>query len=163
MLKTKSWTDGNLQEEVGKGDSRAWKIHWSIILNHSAVRQIVVIAALQQQNPKALGKVPTGHLVSTVERGQKISEHIVHWHPGTVLDWCSKLKFADPKKIKVFVLDEADVMIALRATKIRASASEVGPRPGGTSRLPACSSCSCCLTSPSCPARPLPQLSEAFA
>ncbi|KAB1274709.1 ATP-dependent RNA helicase DDX19B [Camelus dromedarius] len=47
-----------------------------------------------------------------VERGQKISEHIVIGTPGTVLDWCSKLKFIDPKKIKVFVLDEADVMIA---------------------------------------------------
>lgn len=29
-----------------------------------------------------------------------------------MLDWCSKFKFIDPKKIKVFVLDEADVMIA---------------------------------------------------
>lgn len=50
--------------------------------------------------------------VPAVERGQKISEQIVIGTPGTVLDWCSKLKFIDPKKIKVFVLDEADVMIA---------------------------------------------------
>ncbi|KAM5263411.1 ATP-dependent RNA helicase DDX19B isoform 2-T2 [Ctenodactylus gundi] len=47
-----------------------------------------------------------------LERGQKISEQIVIGTPGTVLDWCSKLKFIDSKKIKVFVLDEADVMIA---------------------------------------------------
>ncbi|KAF6078438.1 hypothetical protein HJG60_009257 [Phyllostomus discolor] len=47
-----------------------------------------------------------------LERGQKIGEHIVIGTPGTVLDWCAKLKFIDPKKIKVFVLDEADVMIA---------------------------------------------------
>ncbi|XP_045149861.1 ATP-dependent RNA helicase DDX19B-like [Echinops telfairi] len=47
-----------------------------------------------------------------LERGQKISEQIVIGTPGTVLDWCAKLKFIDPKKIKVFVLDEADVMIA---------------------------------------------------
>ncbi|XP_074055510.1 ATP-dependent RNA helicase DDX19B isoform X2 [Macrotis lagotis] len=47
-----------------------------------------------------------------LERGQKIREQIVIGTPGTVLDWCSKLKFIDPKKIKVFVLDEADVMIA---------------------------------------------------
>ncbi|XP_008821203.2 ATP-dependent RNA helicase DDX19A isoform X1 [Nannospalax galili] len=47
-----------------------------------------------------------------LERGQKIGEQIVIGTPGTVLDWCSKLKFIDPKKIKVFVLDEADVMIA---------------------------------------------------
>ncbi|XP_006860238.1 PREDICTED: ATP-dependent RNA helicase DDX19B isoform X2 [Chrysochloris asiatica] len=47
-----------------------------------------------------------------LERGHKIGEQIVIGTPGTVLDWCSKLKFIDPKKIKVFVLDEADVMIA---------------------------------------------------
>uniref|UniRef100_A0A2K5RSS6 Helicase ATP-binding domain-containing protein n=1 Tax=Cebus imitator TaxID=2715852 RepID=A0A2K5RSS6_CEBIM len=47
-----------------------------------------------------------------LERVQKTSEQIVIGTPGTVLDWCSKLKFIDPKKIKVFVLDEADVMIA---------------------------------------------------
>lgn len=53
-----------------------------------------------------------GHLCSTVERGQRVEEQIVIGTPGTVLDWCLKLKFIDPKKIKVFVLDEADVMIA---------------------------------------------------
>lgn len=42
----------------------------------------------------------------------KIQEQIVIGTPGTVLDWCLKFKFIDPKKIKVFVLDEADVMIA---------------------------------------------------
>ncbi|XP_031421699.1 ATP-dependent RNA helicase DDX19A isoform X1 [Clupea harengus] len=47
-----------------------------------------------------------------IERGQKIQDQIVIGTPGTVLDWCLKLKFIDPKKIKVFVLDEADVMIA---------------------------------------------------
>lgn len=50
--------------------------------------------------------------VCTVERGVKLQEQIVIGTPGTVLDWCQKLKFIDPKKIKVFVLDEADVMIA---------------------------------------------------
>ncbi len=47
-----------------------------------------------------------------VERGVMIKEQIVIGTPGTVLDWCVKLKLIDPKKIKVFVLDEADVMIA---------------------------------------------------
>lgn len=47
-----------------------------------------------------------------VERGSRIQEQIVIGTPGTVLDWCLKFKFIDPKKIKVFVLDEADVMIA---------------------------------------------------
>ncbi|XP_071190662.1 ATP-dependent RNA helicase DDX19A-like [Salvelinus alpinus] len=47
-----------------------------------------------------------------LDRGTKIQEQIVIGTPGTVLDWCSKLKIIDPKKISVFVLDEADVMIA---------------------------------------------------
>ncbi|XP_072101375.1 ATP-dependent RNA helicase DDX19A isoform X1 [Mobula birostris] len=47
-----------------------------------------------------------------LEKGQKIPEQIVIGTPGTVMDWCIKLKFIDTKKIKVFVLDEADVMIA---------------------------------------------------
>lgn len=47
-----------------------------------------------------------------VQRGMKLQEQIVIGTPGTMLDWCGKFKFIDPKKIKVFVLDEADVMIA---------------------------------------------------
>jgi superfamily II DNA/RNA helicase len=42
----------------------------------------------------------------------KLQEQIVIGTPGTMLDWCIKFKFIDPKMIKVFVLDEADVMIA---------------------------------------------------
>lgn len=45
-------------------------------------------------------------------RGVQLSEQIVIGTPGTVLDWCIKLKVIDPQKISVFVLDEADVMIA---------------------------------------------------
>uniref|UniRef100_A0A8C6RW92 Helicase ATP-binding domain-containing protein n=1 Tax=Nannospalax galili TaxID=1026970 RepID=A0A8C6RW92_NANGA len=52
-----------------------------------------------------------------LERGQKISEQTVIGTPGTVLDWCSKLKFIDPKKIKVFVLDEAEVCSVMIATQ----------------------------------------------
>lgn len=47
-----------------------------------------------------------------VQRGMKLQEQIVIGTPGTMLDWCGKFKFIDPKKIRVFVLDEADVMIA---------------------------------------------------
>nr|XP_019962077.1 PREDICTED: ATP-dependent RNA helicase DDX19A-like [Paralichthys olivaceus] len=47
-----------------------------------------------------------------MERGTKLQQHIVIGTPGTVLDWCTKYKFIDPKKITMFVLDEADVMIA---------------------------------------------------
>ena len=45
-------------------------------------------------------------------RGTKLTEHIVIGTPGKVLDWSLKYKFVDIKKITVFVLDEADVMIA---------------------------------------------------
>lgn len=47
-----------------------------------------------------------------VPKGIKLQDHIVIGTPGTMLDWCQKFHFIDPKKIKVFVLDEADVMIA---------------------------------------------------
>lgn len=47
----------------------------------------------------------------SVPRGTKLQEQIVIGTPGTMLDWCGKFKFFDPKKIRVFVLDEADVMI----------------------------------------------------
>uniref|UniRef100_H3BDW2 RNA helicase n=1 Tax=Latimeria chalumnae TaxID=7897 RepID=H3BDW2_LATCH len=46
-----------------------------------------------------------------IERGTQIEDQIVIGTPGTVLDWCFKLKLIDVKKIRVFVLDEADVMI----------------------------------------------------
>lgn len=49
---------------------------------------------------------------SSVERGVPLQEQIVIGTPGTVLDWCTKYKLIDPKKITMFVLDEADVMIA---------------------------------------------------
>ncbi|XP_060534383.1 DEAD-box helicase Dbp80 [Cylas formicarius] len=45
-------------------------------------------------------------------RGTKLSEHIVIGTPGKVLDWGTKFKVFDLKKLTVFVLDEADVMIA---------------------------------------------------
>lgn len=46
--------------------------------------------------------------------GTKLTEHIIIGTPGKVLDWSYKFKFFDLKKIKVFVLDEADVMIAIQ-------------------------------------------------
>lgn len=46
-----------------------------------------------------------------MERGVKLQEQIVIGTPGTLLDWCTKYKVIDLKKISMFVLDEADVMI----------------------------------------------------
>jgi len=50
-----------------------------------------------------------------IARGSKIEDHIIIGTPGKVLDWSSiKFNFFDLKKIRVFVLDEADVMIAIQ-------------------------------------------------
>lgn len=45
-------------------------------------------------------------------RDTKIEDHIIIGTPGKVLDWATKYKFFELNKITVFVLDEADVMIA---------------------------------------------------
>ncbi|XP_056398727.1 ATP-dependent RNA helicase DDX25 isoform X2 [Hyla sarda] len=47
-------------------------------------------------------------------RGSRIEAQIIVGTPGTVMDWCFKLKLIDVERIKVFVLDEADVMIGLQ-------------------------------------------------
>lgn len=46
-----------------------------------------------------------------VERGSKLDSHIVIGTPGKVVDWL-KRRIIDTKNIKVFVLDEADNMVA---------------------------------------------------
>jgi ATP-dependent RNA helicase DDX19/DBP5 len=48
----------------------------------------------------------------SVPRGSKLKEHIIIGTPGKVVDWGVKYRFFDLGKIIVFVLDEADVMIA---------------------------------------------------
>lgn len=45
-------------------------------------------------------------------RGSKLTEHVVIGTPGKVLDWALKYHVFDITKIKVFILDEADVMIS---------------------------------------------------
>lgn len=45
-----------------------------------------------------------------VPRGTKITDHIVIGTPGKMLDWGVKFGMFDMSKIKVFVLDEADLM-----------------------------------------------------
>ncbi|KAI3357752.1 hypothetical protein L3Q82_016157 [Scortum barcoo] len=57
-------------------------------------------------------KLAYGIRGNRMERGTKLQEQIVIGTPGTILDWCTKYKLIDPKKITMFVLDEADVMIA---------------------------------------------------
>lgn len=50
----------------------------------------------------------------SVSRGQRVTDHILFGTPGTLLDWILRHKVIDSKKIKMFVLDVADVMIALQ-------------------------------------------------
>ncbi|KAM4678480.1 ATP-dependent RNA helicase DDX25-like [Discoglossus pictus] len=44
-------------------------------------------------------------------KGSNIEAQIIIGTPGTVMDWCFKLKLINVTNIRVFVLDEADVMI----------------------------------------------------
>ncbi|NWR62291.1 DDX25 helicase, partial [Bucorvus abyssinicus] len=46
-----------------------------------------------------------------VRQGRVVEEQIVIGTPGTMLDWCFKQNAVDIKRIKLFVLDEADIMI----------------------------------------------------
>jgi len=41
-----------------------------------------------------------------------LNDHILIGTPGKLLDWGTKLRCFDLTKVEVFVLDEADVMIA---------------------------------------------------
>ena len=43
--------------------------------------------------------------------GERLTDHIIIGTPGTLLDWCVKFCAIDLKKIRVFILDEAGVMI----------------------------------------------------
>ncbi|CAF2571819.1 unnamed protein product [Rotaria sp. Silwood2] len=46
-------------------------------------------------------------------KGKELNVPIVIGTPGTVEDWCRKMKIIDLKKLRMFVIDEADVMISL--------------------------------------------------
>jgi len=46
-----------------------------------------------------------------IPRGQQLREHVIIGTPGKLMDWAHKYKVFDLRKVKVFVLDEADVMI----------------------------------------------------
>lgn len=49
-----------------------------------------------------------------VMRGEQLEDHIIIGTPGTVMDWCQRYKALPLEKLKVFVLDEADVMISMQ-------------------------------------------------
>ena len=47
-----------------------------------------------------------------VPRGTQLTDHVLIGTPGKLLDWATKFRCFDLSKVQVFVLDEADVMIA---------------------------------------------------
>ncbi|XP_056129520.1 ATP-dependent RNA helicase DDX19A [Lampris incognitus] len=113
------------QSQSGTGKTAAFALamlshvnpsdRWTQCLCISPTYELALqIGQVIKQMGKFYSEVKVAYAIrgNKVERGTKIQEHIVIGTPGTALDWCSKFKFIDPKKIKVFVLDEADVMIA---------------------------------------------------
>ena len=54
----------------------------------------------------------TFYFYFAVSRGSHLTDHILIGTPGKLLDWGTKLRCFDLSKVEVFVLDEADVMIA---------------------------------------------------
>ena len=54
---------------------------------------------------------------SCLARGEKVTAHIIFGAPGTILDWILQMRAFDPKKNRVFVLDQADVMIDTQGHK----------------------------------------------
>lgn len=48
----------------------------------------------------------------TFNQGEKVTDQVILGTPGKIIDWALKFKFFDISQIKVFVLDEADIMIA---------------------------------------------------
>ncbi|XP_076451549.1 ATP-dependent RNA helicase DDX19A-like [Babylonia areolata] len=49
-----------------------------------------------------------------VARGECLEDHIIIGTPGTVMDWSHRFKALALEGLKVFVLDEADVMISMQ-------------------------------------------------
>lgn len=67
---------------------------------------------------RTMGKFMTGLKIATALKGSQVARNVeldaqvIIGTPGTTLDWSSpRINCFSPKKIRVFVLDEADVMI----------------------------------------------------
>ena len=75
--------------------------------------QTADVATKMGQFMKGL-KISLGIKGQFVQRKVPLKNHIIIGTPGTVLDWSNvgRYQVFDLSKIKAFVLDEADVMIA---------------------------------------------------
>ncbi|XP_066111093.1 ATP-dependent RNA helicase DDX25 [Saccopteryx bilineata] len=65
-----------------------------------------------------------------IPRSTDITKQIIIGTPGTVLDWCLRKKLIDLTKIRVFVLDEADVMIDTQGFSDQSIRIQRGLSPG---------------------------------
>jgi ATP-dependent RNA helicase DDX19/DBP5 len=52
-----------------------------------------------------------------IPRGQQLREHVIIGTPGRLMDWAHKYRVFDLKKVKVFVLDEVDVIIDTQGSR----------------------------------------------
>lgn len=74
--------------------------------------QIAEVAALMAKWTKV--RVKIGVRGEKIPPGEKITEHMIFGTPGKIYDWGVKYKVFDMKKISVFILDEADIMIDMQ-------------------------------------------------
>jgi ATP-dependent RNA helicase DDX19/DBP5 len=70
-----------------------------------------VIEKMKKFSPEIKMQYAIRGVKSGQNRGEKVTEHILVGTAGTVLDWVMKLRSFDPKLIKMFVLDDADIII----------------------------------------------------
>ncbi|XP_077478738.1 ATP-dependent RNA helicase DDX19A isoform X2 [Stigmatopora argus] len=79
------------------------------------------IGQVMEQMGKHCSEIKIAYAIrgNKMVRGSHLQEQIVVGTPGTTLDWCTKYKIIDPRKITLFVLDEADVMIATQGHRDR--------------------------------------------
>ncbi|XP_034086491.1 ATP-dependent RNA helicase DDX19A-like isoform X1 [Gymnodraco acuticeps] len=113
------------QSQSGTGKTAAFSLamlshvkpenHWTQCLCIAPTYELALqIGQVMEQMGKFCPEVTLTYAVrgNRMERGVRLQQHVVIGTPGTLLDWCSKYRIIDPKLISMFVLDEADVMIA---------------------------------------------------
>ncbi|KAJ4923852.1 hypothetical protein JOQ06_028107 [Pogonophryne albipinna] len=113
------------QSQSGTGKTAAFSLamlshvkpenHWTQCLCIAPTYELALqIGQVMEQMGKFCPEVTLTYAVrgNRMQRGVRLQQHVVIGTPGTLLDWCSKYRIIDPKLISMFVLDEADVMIA---------------------------------------------------
>jgi superfamily II DNA/RNA helicase len=71
------------------------------------ITDVVRSMGQHMKNLKIISAIRGNH----VPRNVPLTEQVIIGTPGTAFDWSSKVNVFNLRKLKVFVLDEADVMI----------------------------------------------------